>query len=996
MFRLLLPLFFGVVLLAHGVEEKWDWDVRLQEIRRVGKKEGLDAALRLAQASLTDGEKKFGPDSIEIIPPLREEARILQLQTKYPEVEPILKRVVAITEKKLGPDHPDLADALTSLGWLEEGMASYPNARELFERALQIREAKYGHHNAAVADSLNSLGVVAEDMGEFQKSEAYYLEALNLRREILGPENSTTATSANNLGTLYWSTGDYGKAEQYFTQALDIRRKSLGPKASATVTTMNNLALLYRSMGDDARAEPLFRQVLALREETLGSDHPFTLTTMHQLGLLYASLGRNDEAEALLLRAAHEREKILGTEHPDVARSYFHLAWFYDRCGKYAKAEPLHLKALQIRLKVLGDHHPETAGSYSFLARHYHVQGMLKKAEPLYEKAFAIENDIMGLHDPDTLPTVENLAWLYIDEGRREDAMKLMRRVIETHEAMLQNLFTFTSEKQRIEFQRTLRLYDLPANLGSAEDIARVAFRTKGVVLDSLIEDRLAANSSNDPHLKETLERLQWLSRQIFHGELEPQEGSSQAAARIAQVEEWKQEEETLECSFVREVAGMGRARRALQVKPEDVREALPEGTALLEFIQYAADKKNLKFEPAYGVLVVTRGKGFQWVPLGGADEIDEAVRVYQKYIRRHVRDVAVSRALHELSEKVWIPLIPVLPAGTDRLLISPDGKLNFISFATLLSPGGAFLAEKYHISYLSSGRDLLLPRVTTQQRLVAVFADPAYDGKTEELQGEDNPSISREVAELFDYMRFTPLPGTEKEAQFLSGHGKGWGCDVKCFLGADATEKNLSAVKSPYVLHLATHGVFLPAPGGTSTGAVPLDQPPRPFVELSHPMQRSLLLLTGAQQTLAAWEKGIVPPTENDGIVTAQEVGALNLQGTWLVVLSACDTGLGDDQAGEGVLGLRRGFLMAGAQNLLLTLWAVSDAETASLIESFYTKAFATGDPAGALDDVQRERLVALREKDGIGQAVRLAGPFILNVTGSPTDVKNNFKKMK
>src|SRR5437899_7220220 len=149
------------------------------------------------------------------------------------------------------------------------------------------------------------------------------------------------------------------------------------------------------------------------------------------------------------------------------------------------------------------------------------------------------------------------------------------------------------------------------------------------------------------------------------------------------------------------------------------------------------------------------------------------------------------------------------------------------------------------------------------------------------------------------------------------------------------------------------------------------------------NPMHRSGLALAGAQRTLQAWAKGEVPPIENDGIVTAEDVGGLKLGSTWLVVLSACDTGGGEARAGEGVMGLRRGFVQAGAQNLLMTLWPISDETTVHIMLDFYDAALKSNDAAKALADVQRDWLLKLRKEHGLIDAVRLAGPFIMSSQG-------------
>jgi CHAT domain-containing protein len=243
--------------------------------------------------------------------------------------------------------------------------------------------------------------------------------------------------------------------------------------------------------------------------------------------------------------------------------------------------------------------------------------------------------------------------------------------------------------------------------------------------------------------------------------------------------------------------------------------------------------------------------------------------------------------------------------------------------------------------------------------------------------------------------MYLPALPGTAKEAAALE---KRAGKAVKVFLGPNATEAELRQVSSPRVLHLATHGFFLPEvelgkqtnpllqPSELGKEAAPVQQPSGiPKTKLVNPMHRSGLALCGAQHTLEAWSRGEVPPIENDGIVTAEEVGGLKLNGTWLVVLSACETASGEARAGEGVMGLRRGFIQAGEQNLLMTLWQISDKATVQIMLDFYDAADKTHNAPEALAEVQRTWLVKLRKELGLRAAVKLAGPFIMSSQGKP-----------
>jgi CHAT domain-containing protein len=220
-------------------------------------------------------------------------------------------------------------------------------------------------------------------------------------------------------------------------------------------------------------------------------------------------------------------------------------------------------------------------------------------------------------------------------------------------------------------------------------------------------------------------------------------------------------------------------------------------------------------------------------------------------------------------------------------------------------------------------------------------------------------------------------LPGTEREAAFLQAEAKRDGLEAQIYRGSQASKANLAKLDSPYILHFATHGLYLPA---DEVPGVPAAAGEGTTAAVAQPMTRSLLALAGAAVTLRDWRRKIFPPPENDGLLTAQQAAGLNLDRTWLVVLSACDTGGGEAQNGEGVIGLRRGFAEAGAQNLLMTLWTADDAETADLMQDFYREALRTGDAPTALARVQRASLEDARKKFGLAEAVRKAGPFILS----------------
>lgn len=953
-----IGLFLVLGMMPHAMAEPSLSELH-QQVRALYKAGRDEEGVALAEKTVTLVEKAHGVESPAICDTLYLLARGYTRTGELAKAEPVHQRVVKIRTKALGPDHPDTATAIYNLAWFHANMADYRKADELFHQALAIREKQFGAESRWTAECLNSLAVLQENTGHYAESEKLYQQALIIQRQVLGADHFATATTLNNLASLYWTLGDYEQAERDFNESFNIRKKALGLEHPDTVTSLNNLALLYRSLGDYTRAEPLLKRVLALRRKILGPQHAATVTSLSHLGLLYAAMGDDARAEPLLTQVRAMRENMVGLDHPDTARSDNDLGLLYDRRRQFAKAEPLLVRSLEGRLKTLGARHPETALSLRSLARHFHLLGNFPQAEKFYIEALGVQRTALGVDHPDTLATMEGLAWLQSETGRRDAALELARETTGGMERRFNRLFSFTSERQRLELLKTVRPLNLPAGLACPKDTAQTALRTKGIVLDSLLEDQVIERAAQDPELKSLLVKLRDLSRRLSEpGGTAAGDGSEQTDPGPASRESLEEQQKQIESSIARRVTGLGRIRRALAVETDAVRAAIPAGSALVEFIRYEHHLGRLRFENRYGAVVMSRDGETQWVALGKAEEIEARIHLYQKHVRRNVKKATLTKLLQQLGRDLWEPVAATLPEGTRTVIISPDGELNFVSFATLLTKGDRFLAEERDIQYVTSGRDLLRGAARVpESREAAVFADPAFGSRAG--RGRAEP------------VTLGPLPGSRREAVFLSGHASSWGLTPSLNLGPHATKAALAGVRSPRILHLATHGLFL-------------DETDFPRVNfLRSPMRRSVLALAGAQKTLDAWAAGRVPKPEDDGIVSAEEVADLDLKQTWLVVLSACDSATGEAQAGEGVLGLRRGFIRAGAENLMMTLWPVGDEATYRIVEDFYDEAMRTGDPSRSLASVQRKWLVQLRKEQGIAMAVRLAGPFILTRQG-------------
>ena len=951
-------------------------------------------------------EKALGTEHLDTAQSINNLASLYADMGNCAKAEPLLERALAIHEKALGPEHPNTALSLNNLAELYNATGDYAKAEPLYTRALAIWEKTLGPGHPDMVQSLGNLAELYRATSNYAKAEPLLERALAIREKTLGPEHLDTAVSRNNLAMLYETMGNYAKAEPLLERVLAIREKALGLEQPGTAASLNNLALLYNSMGNYAKAEPLFQRALAIHEKALGREHQNTALSLNNLAELYRNTSNYAKAEPLYTRALAICEKTLGPDHPDTAQSLGNLAGLYQAMHNYTKAEPFHKRALAIHEKTLGPKHPDTATSLHNLAILYSATGNYAKAEPLFERALTIYEKAFGPEHSSTVPSLHNLALLQLYKAKPAEALKLASRAEQAKEKTLANVLSFSSEQQRSEFQKTQHPYNLPATLGDAPLIGRTLLHWKGVVLDSILEDRAVARTAEEKGLDEQLAAMKSIQAQLQKLTLETPKDTSEAGlrSRAQQREKLCNEVEKMEAALARNAAALGQSRRALEMAPAQVQSALDSQEALVEFIRYDHDLGKIDKETRYGAVIFTQKGALQWVALGAAEDIEKTIHLYQKSARNKTDEATLQTTLHGLHGKIWAAIEKTLPANTKSVILCPDAELNFVSFATLLGEDDRFLAEKYSLRYVSSGRDLLgtpAKESSSTQKPVAVYGNPDFLLSRTGIPRRPAPApgsfVAMRAAEIIDFrnIKLPPLAGTAAECEALAKMAKQTGGPVEIKTGAEASEAALQQLKSPRVLHLATHGFFLPEMelGDSAPGIRPAREIPKG--KLVNPMHRSGLALAGAQTTLEAWGRGEVPTSENDGILTAEEVGTLNLAGTWLVTLSACETGSGQARAGEGVLGLRRGFIQAGAQNLLMTLWPISDETTVQIMLDFYSRAFASGNAPESLVEVQRKWLVKLRKEKGLLHAVNRAGPFIMNTIGhtqsapeSPTPV--------
>ncbi len=924
--------------------------------------------------------------------------RLYDLRGDFVRAETVYKRALDLQEKTLGPNDPQVATTLTNLGVMYQAKGDYGQAEQLLLRALAIREKAAGTEEIFIIQSLKSLASLYETKGDYDKAGPLLQRVAARLEKLLGADNPIIAPALSDLALHTKNQGDYVKAEQLYQRAIAILEKARGPDDASLATPLDNLANLYQSKGDYERAEALYKRALAINEKSLRPDDPEIATTLSNLAVLYEEQRKYELAEPLLQQALTIKEKALGPMHPDVATLLSNLEVLYYDKGDYDKAEALSQRVLTIKEKALGPEHPDVAIAVNNIAALKERKGDYKGAETLYLRALAIDEKKLGPKHPDTISMVLNLALLAAAHGEMSQAISYLTRGTDISEYNAALILASGSEEQKSRYLSTLasetnytislHLRSVPNDLSAARLALTTILRRKGRALDAMTDQLAALRRRSDPQDRALLESLDAVRSQLATLVLNGPGKQSSLTEQQAAIAKLEAEVQRLEAAVSARSAEFRAQSQPVTI--ESVQEAMPLDTALIEIVSYhpfnpQAKNRSERYGAArYAAYVLRReGRGPyagsagsaaeqlgwragprgvvdqpKWVDLGDAAAINNDVAALRKALisPRSTNARQVGQALYG---KVMRPVLQLV-GNTHRLFVSPDSDLNLIPFGALVDEQDRYLVETYSITYLTSGRDLLRLQVhASSKQGPVIFANPAFDsgrdanndtGNDTNKQAAsvvDSSGKGRRSADLRD-AKFSSLPGTAGEAKALAGVLP----DVKVFTGTQATEAALKQVSGPRILHVATHGFFLPdilqanaeSRGGRGLGIAASSQMQTAHDE--NPLLRSGLALAGVNQRQSG--------AGEDGVLTALEASGLDLWGTKLVVLSACETGLGEIKNGEGVYGLRRALVLAGSESQVMSLWQVSDAATRDLMAAYYKRLQAGEGRTEALRQVQ------------------------------------------
>ncbi len=906
-------------------------------------------------------------------------AQKLQAAGRYSEALKQAQLVLQLSRKLFGEQHRETAMSLDGLASVLRKMGDYGRSEQYFQQALQITRQMRQEQPSDYAAALQNLAGLYRETGRYRESEQYYLEAIEILNSMQPRDEEAVVSISGNLAILYENQGRYAEAEPLLKAEYAWALKAARPDGLEQrmhiskdrqllylADRMSSLGGLYLKMKRDRDAVELTAAALEIKQIILHGDDPRLARELNNLGMIYSLQGRYQEAEPLLGQAVDSARKIYGNHHPELALYLDNLAMNFQRKEQYAKAEPLHLEAVAISTAVLGARHANTLSQRNNLAVTYLMQNRLSEAEQLLRR---IVDDSKGGQQrpehPELAARLGNLAEAVLMQGRYREGFQLQEQAIRIKERARDDLFLLLTEQQKLQYVRDEMLVvrqhlSLAGNVlaqdpETAAKGLEVWLRWKGIVMEAQSRYLEALYRSDDPLVARALVKVAEVRRELAGLRL-VQPTARSTENYLARIDRLERQKEELEAELGRNSAAYARVSSSRTFGVAALRSLLPKGTAYLDI----ALVEDWSFTPyqvrgmRYLAFVVSSADNrVHLVDLGPADQLDRMIKEYRQRIavradNRAGENTGIDTLGTALFQAIMGPLQRHL-AGVSALLISPDGALHLLPFEVLRCPDQHYLIEHYAVSYIGSGRDLVrFGRSRTSAGAATLFADPDYDLQLPPLHGAD---LSGDLPEQLASVHFDRLPDTRVEADAVAGL-LGKTMPVTRLVGQTAVESALFNQQKPRILHLATHGFFLQGTeqaheGARGLAAVQKHQAASSQdMKLLNPMVRSGIALAGVNRSLASGR--------DDGLVTAEKILGLSLLGTDLVTLSACETGVGDVRAGEGVFGLKRAFILAGARSVVLSLWSVPSRETTELMIAFYRQLSAGVAKATALRQAQ------------------------------------------
>lgn len=837
------------------------------------------------------------------------------------EAEKKLLKSLEIRQGNLGMGSPEAASVHFSLGNLYSRKGNFALAEFHYQKSLEIRKKALGENHPDVAGSCYGLGNLYVTVGNYSEAEHHLLNSLQISLLTAGETDAKLADTYNAIGTLYTDWTRLQEAEKYYLKAIESGKSQSVNLNPNLAYPYNNLGNLYETLGNYEKAKGCFLKSIEITKINLGENHPDVADGYNNLGVMHLEKGEMELAEEFLKKSMEIKIRNLGENHLEIASTHLNLGTLNYIRNAFRKAEWHYQKSLEILNQFLREYHPDRANLYNNLAGVYWKMGNIQKAEFYFLRSLEIYQKTLGDLGKPVVQEKNRLGVLNLDWGRMVESERYFRSYFESELALIQRYFPFLSEGEKEKFLDREKPYldafqsfcaeRYSSNPAIAALLLDQQLATKGLLLNNSAKWRQEVKSSDDS----TIHRLfadwnqsqQQLNRLIQSTDSMERAGIDTVGAKT----------EKLEKELSLRSASFNRFADRKPVHWEQIRQALKPGQAAVETIrihkfgvketQRDSSETGIKERTIRGltdsiwyaaVVVKPEWNLPEMVFLKNGNDLESKhLKAYRKAIRNFRPDM-------ESYKWFWEKISSTL--GTSQTVyFSPDGVFHKINPVTLINPKtGKFLLDEFDFRLVTSLKDILpKSQKAANPNTAVLIGNPRFSNG-------DTVHVSKDKLDNLD--KWPPLPNSKTEIEKVEKLLQTGSWKIKTFQGDSASERTLKSLNRPALLHIATHGFFR----SDSSQNLPV-------------LHRSGLVL--------ASDHNLGLPNSENGIHLSAEAMNLNLENTKLVVLSACETGLGEIKNGEGVYGLQRAFKVAGAESILMSLWKVSDEATQELMVSFY-----------------------------------------------------------
>ena len=893
------------------------------------------------------------------------------------------KKAFQIYRKANGLYSIECANALNNIGVAYNRLDRNHEALKIQKKVLRIRKKVYGDTHPGVAMSLNAIGSSYFGLGDSNKSISYHLKALDIIRKTLGEESYEYALLLNNLGRNYWSKGNYEEAVSMYENSVIVYNKIGRAYSPEFASVLLNLAECYSVLGYMEKCLELDLEACRLIESKLGVESSAFARANSQLAYTHMQLGNIDESFDLLLLSYEILKKDSLNDPWELGNCLSYLGRNCKRQGKYKEAIKYNQLALDVILKIYGDSHhdigliksdladcffylgdyknslqeaqdalailkvkgndKELSELYEGISDVYLAQGDLDKAKFYLNKSIVISKQLRGLSYANCLT---RLQMILLKEGRITDASDVYMKAYRIYESNYYTYFKFLTAELALSDKKQVQIaYNLLSSLLSRDSsLSNFASRSwlnlNGIVGSEAANLESQIESSGDTALVHLMKDLKLNKKQLAkYRELTKEEKTSRGIDEKALEDEVSKQERELS----KQSKAFADFNRRFNLK--DVSSALKDDEVFVDIarVPYFSTYTNQWTDSVKYLVFIHDAKDslvdYRFIDNGKELEGD-VFADYKIDCSNQANATDLKNALYY--NAFWKPIADKI-GSSKTVYVSLGGVYNNINLNTLYNPEtGKYLVEEKDIRIVNNARDFILSKEQTKRTYTststALYGFPDYNEiETTTKDTADYLALTRDLDPLWidsltrGGLKASPLPATKVEIEQIAKSFKQNGWQVSEYLGDKASETNIKQEASPRVLHIATHGYFfddIPTDKSNNERFLGMD---RQRV-VQDPMLRSGLLFTGANKTL----HGEKVEGEN-GLLSASEASLLNLRGTELVVLSACETGKGEVKNSEGVYGLRKAFSDAGAAHTIMSLWKVDDKVTQEFMTRFY-----------------------------------------------------------